>query len=73
VLVAGAHTSAHQPTVLIEDEEGGVDGAAVVAVEERELLLPVRRVIGAVEVEDDRGQIGGGDWRPIGARERAGA
>ena len=59
MLVAGAHTSAHQPTVLIEDEEGGVDGAAVVAVEERELLLPVRRVIGAVEVEDDRGQIGG--------------
>ena len=54
--VAGAQAHARKPTLAVEHQQREVDVAVVVRVEEAQGLLPVRRVVGRVEVEDDLGR-----------------
>jgi hypothetical protein len=49
--VAWAQDGAHQLPLAVEDQQWMIDVVVVVAVEERELLGPVGRIVGGVDVE----------------------
>jgi hypothetical protein len=51
VLPGGAQNGAYQLPLAVEDQPWMIDVVVVVAVEERQLLRPVGRILGAVDVE----------------------
>jgi hypothetical protein len=49
--IARAQDGAHQLSLAVKDQQRMIDVVVVVAVEERELLGPVGRIVGGVDVE----------------------